>query len=191
MKVGLFFGSFNPIHQGHMILANYMLAYAPLDEVWFIVSPQNPLKDKSGLLHEFDRFNLLEMAIGSYPYFKVSDIEFFMPRPSYTIDTLVRLSEQFPSKEFFLICGTDTLQSLHKWKNYEQILKYYHFLVYPRKGSDGGELMKHPHVQPIEAPEIELSSSFIRKALKGKKDIRFMLPPAVYEEIIAKGYYNS
>lgn len=189
MKVGLFFGSFNPVHQGHMILANHMLVFAELDELWFIVSPHNPLKDKQSLLNEHDRLKMLEMAIGSYNFFKVSDIEFHLPRPSYTIDTLTRLSERHPSNEFLIICGTDTLESFHKWKNCEQILTYYRLLVYPRKEAEGGLLIHHPHVTLIDAPQIEMSSSFIRSAIKKGYDIRFMLPQGVYEYIHQKQFY--
>jgi nicotinate-nucleotide adenylyltransferase len=189
MKIGLYFGSFNPVHQGHMILANYILAHADLDELWFIVSPHNPLKDKKSLLHEHDRLKMVEIAIGSVNFFKVSDIEFNLPQPSYTIDTLIRLSERHPSHEFAIICGTDALESFHKWKNFEQILDHYTLLVYPRKDASGGSLVHHPHVQLVQAPQIELSSSFIRNAIKNGLDIRFMLPTGVFEYILQKKFY--
>ncbi|MCK9291954.1 MAG: nicotinate (nicotinamide) nucleotide adenylyltransferase [Bacteroidales bacterium] len=190
MKIGLFFGSFNPVHQGHMILANYMLSFAGLDELWFVVSPHNPLKDKQILLHAFDRLKLLEKAIGKYRYFTACDIELYLPQPSYTIDTLVRLSERYPTHDFVLILGTDTLETLHKWKNYKQILHSYQLLVYPRKDADGGKLINHPHVKLFEAPEIELSSSFIRESIRNETDVRFMLPHGVYDEIIKKQFYK-
>lgn len=189
MQIGLFFGSFNPIHQGHLMLANYMLEYAGLQEVWFIVSPQNPLKDKKNLLAEQDRFDMVTKAIDEFPGFRAIDIEFHMPKPSYTIDTLVRLTERHPSHNFYLICGMDALQSFHKWKNYNQILDSCNILVYPRKDADGGQFSNHPSVKIVDAPQLEVSSSFIRKAISESKNVQFFLPHGVYQYIILKRFY--
>jgi nicotinate-nucleotide adenylyltransferase len=188
-NVGLFFGSFNPIHNGHMMLANYMLAYGGMDEVWFVVSPQNPLKDKKSLLDELHRLDMVYLAVDGYHHFKVVDIEFRMPKPSYTIDTLVRLSEQYPKRRFSLICGMDSLGSFHKWKNPQEILKHYQLLVYPRKNFSAGKWDSKPGIRMVEAPEIEVSSSFIRKAIAERKDIPFFLPQKVYDYILKNGFY--
>ncbi|PKP53320.1 MAG: nicotinic acid mononucleotide adenylyltransferase [Bacteroidetes bacterium HGW-Bacteroidetes-1] len=190
LRVGLFFGSFNPIHLGHLMLANYMVEFTEIHELWFIVSPQNPLKDKKSLLAEQDRYDMVIKGLEDYPKFRVSDVEFHLPRPSYTIDTLVRLSERYPKYKFFLVCGMDALESFLKWKNYEQILEGYHLLVYPRKGADGGTLISHPSVKIVDAPEIELSSSFIRRAVASGKDMRFFLPKDVYEHITTMHFYE-
>jgi nicotinate-nucleotide adenylyltransferase len=188
--IGLFFGSFNPIHNGHLMLANYLLEFGPVDEIWFIVSPHNPLKEKKSLLHAHDRYDLVSAAIEQFDRFKISDIEFHMPQPSYTIDTLTRLSEQHPDKLFYLICGNDALAGFKKWKNYEQILEHYRLLVYPRHASDGGELATHPSVQRVDAPMIEVSSSFIREAMAAGKDLRYFLPAAVNAIIEKRGLYK-
>lgn len=190
-SVGLFFGSFNPIHNGHLILANFMLEFGPLSEIWFVVSPHNPLKDKKSLLHAHDRYDMVSAAIEHYSRFKTCDIEFHMPQPSYTIDTLTRLSERHPENQFYLLCGTDTLAGFRKWKNYEQILQFYRLLVYPRHGASGGEFATHPSVEMINAPVIEVSSSFIREAIIAGKDMRFFLPPEVFRMIDQKGFYRS
>ncbi|NOU45810.1 MAG: nicotinate-nucleotide adenylyltransferase [Bacteroidales bacterium] len=189
-KVGLFFGSFNPIHNGHMMLANYMVEFTDLQEVWFIVSPQNPLKDKKSLLADFHRLDLVYKAVDDYPKFKVSDIEFRLPKPSYTIDTLVRLSEKNPDKSFSVICGMDSLQSFQKWKNYDVILRDYHVLVYPRKGYSPGQFENYPSVQLVDAPEIEVSSSFLRHAVSVGKDVRFFIPPKAYQYIVDMHFYE-
>jgi len=189
-KVGLFFGSFNPIHNGHMMLANYMAEFTDLQEVWFIVSPQNPLKDKKSLLADFHRLDLVYKAVDDYPKFKVSDIEFRLPKPSYTIDTLVRLSEKNPDKSFSVICGMDSLQSFQKWKNYDVILRDYRVLVYPRKGYSPGQFENHPSVQLVDAPEIEVSSSFLRHAVSVGKDVRFFIPPKAYQYIVDMHFYE-
>lgn len=189
-RVGLFFGSFNPIHMGHMMLANYLLEFTEIHELWFVVSPQNPLKDKKTLLAAQDRYEIVEKAINDYPKFRVCDIEFRMPKPSYTIDTITWLTERHPQHLFFLICGTDALHTLHKWKNFEQLLKNYRLLVYPRKGFDGGDFKAHPSVDIVQAPEIEVSSSFIRRAIASGKDMRFFLPPFAYEHIVEMHFYE-
>lgn len=185
----LFFGSFNPVHIGHMCVAEYLTEFGNMDEVWFIVSPQNPLKDKATLLGDYARFEMVQEAIGKDTRFRVSDIEFHMPRPSYTIDTLARLSEKYPERKFVLTGGTDLLVSFNKWKNYDQILEQYSLLLYPRHGSEDHPLTKHPSVRIIQAPRIEISSSFIRGAIHNRKSVKYFLPEKVYGLIDKYGYY--
>lgn len=190
-KIGLFFGSFNPVHNGHLMLANYLVEYAGLDSLWFVVTPQNPLKDKKSLLRDHHRRDMLEMAVKNDTRFEVCDIEFYMPKPSYTIDTLVRLSERYPNTDFYLVCGMDNLASFRKWKNYQVILDNYHLLVYPRKGYDGGDLIHHESVHIVEAPEIEISSTFIRKAVSENKDVRYFMPEKSYKYMIDMNFYKD
>ena len=190
-KVGLFFGSFNPIHNGHLMLANYLAEYGGLDEIWFVVSPQNPFKDKKSLLADRHRLYMVEMAIKGDERFQVCDIEFYMPQPSYTIDTLTRLQERHPNTDFYLICGMDNIESFKKWKNYEMILQYHHLMVYPRKGYSSNELVEHPSVTVVEAPEIEVSSTFIREAIGEGKDVRYFVPKEVYKYIIDMHFYEK
>jgi nicotinate-nucleotide adenylyltransferase len=191
IRTGLFFGSFNPIHHGHMMLASYILNWSTVEEVWFVVSPHNPLKEKKGLLHELDRYDMVQAAIGDFIKFSVSDIEFRMPKPSFTIDTLVRLSEKYPNREFYLMLGTDALQTFGKWKNHQRILEYYKIIAYPRKGFDGMPFVEHPSVSLITAPEIEISSSFIRQALSEGRDMRFFMPEAAYKLAERKAFYKK
>jgi len=186
----LFFGSFNPIHIGHMCVAEYMVEFGGMDEVWFIVSPQNPLKDKATLLSDYARYEMVQSAVGNDTRLRVSDIEFHLPRPSYTIDTLVHLGEKYPDRQFILTGGTDILISFNKWKNYEQILANYRLLLYPRHGSEDHPLTKHPSVTLINAPRIEISASFIRGAIKNKKSVKYFLPESVFEIIDKYGYYR-
>ncbi len=190
-KVGLFFGSFNPIHNGHLMLANYLAEYGGLDEIWFVVSPQNPFKDKKSLLADRHRLYMVEMAIKGDERFQVCDIEFYMPQPSYTIDTLTRLQERHPNTDFYLICGMDNIESFKKWKNYEMILQYHHLMVYPRKGYSSNELVEHPSVTVVEAPEIEVSSTFIRNAIGEGKDVRYFVPKEVYKYIVDMHFYEK
>lgn len=191
MKTGLFFGSFNPIHNGHMVIANYFAEFSDLKQVWFVVSPHNPLKPAGSLLNDFQRLQLVELAIGDYRKMKVSKIEFGLPKPSYTINTLTHLQERFPQHEFVLIMGSDNLHTFHKWKNYEQILEYYSIYIYPRPGFDGGDFKNHPKVKFIEAPLMEISSTFIRNAIKSKKDVRFMMPEKVADYIDEMNFYKK
>lgn len=191
MKVGLFFGSFNPVHVGHMVLANYMLEYTDLERIWFVVSPHNPLKPKSTLLDEKQRFHLVNLAIGDNTKLKASNIEFKLPQPSYTINTLTYLKEKFPKNEFALIMGTDNLESFHKWKNYEEILKQYELYVYPRPDSDGGKLKTHPKVKFVKAPLMEISSTAIRQAIKDKKDMRYFLPEEAWNYLKEMHFYEK
>ena len=188
-KVGLFFGSFNPVHVGHLIIANYMANYTDLDEVWFVVSPQNPFKEKKSLGNMYDRLEMVNLAIEDTDHLQVSNIEFSLPQPSYTIDTLIHLAERYPNKEFSLVMGEDNLMGISKWKNYEIILRDYHIYVYPRPGYDAGDWKKHPSVTLTETPYMDLSATFIRKAIKDKKDIRFLTPDKVINFIDKKGLY--
>lgn len=191
MKVGLFFGSFNPVHVGHMVLANYMLEYTDLERIWFVVSPHNPLKIKSTLLDEKQRLHLVNLAIGFNTKLKASNIEFKLPQPSYTINTLTYLKEKYPQNEFALIMGADNLESFHKWKNYEEILKHYQLYVYPRPNNDGGDLKNHANVKLVNAPIMEISSTAIRQAIKEKKDIRYFMPEEVWEYIREMHFYEK
>ncbi len=176
MKIGLYFGSFNPIHNGHMAIANYMLEFTDLTEIWFVISPQNPFKAKQKLLPDYQRLELVNLAINDASGFRASSIEFNLPKPSYTIDTLAYLYDKYPEKEFVLIMGSDNLVFFHKWKNFNEILRNHQIYIYPRPNTKQVELMKHPKVQKVEAPLMEISSSFIREAIKNKKDIRFFVP---------------
>lgn len=191
MKVGLFFGSFNPIHVGHMVLANYFLEFTDLDKIWFVVSPQNPLKEKKTLLSEHHRLQLVRLAIEDNPNMKASDIEFKLPQPSYTINTLTYLKEKYPQYHFVLIMGEDNLQNFHKWKNYEEILKQYEVYVYPRKDSQANDLFKQEKVKRVNAPVMEVSSTFIRESIKNKKDVRYFLSPAVWQYIQEMHFYEK
>jgi nicotinate-nucleotide adenylyltransferase len=189
MKIGLFFGSFNPIHMGHLIIANLMAETTDLKKVWFIVSPQNPFKPSKGLLHEFDRYDLVQAAISDNYKLEVSDVEFHLPKPSYTIHTLVHLHEKHPDKDFKIIIGGDNLINFTKWKNYEQILKDYGLYVYPRPNTQLSELLSHPNVRSIKAPMLDISATFIRDCIRNKQSVRYLVPDIVEERIRAKGFY--
>ena len=191
MKTGLFFGSFNPIHNGHMLLANYMLSFTDLESLWFIVSPHNPLKEKSSLLANNHRLELVKLAIGINNKMKASNIEFKLTQPSYTVNTLAHLQEKFPKNVFSLIMGSDNLQSFHKWKNYEHILEHYQLYVYPRPGYDGGALRNHKNIKLINAPLVEITSSFIRDAIKNKKEVRYFMPESVYEYLSEMNFFKK
>lgn len=191
MKVGLFFGSFNPIHVGHMVLANYMLEFTDLDKIWFVVSPHNPLKEKKTLLAEHHRLQLVNIAIGDNVNIKSSDIEFKLPQPSYTITTLTYLKEKYPENDFVLILGEDNLTTFHKWKNQEEILINYELYVYPRVKSENCALKNHPKVKFVPAPIIEISSTEIRNAIKEKKDVRYFVPSSVWEYIKEMHFYEK
>ena len=190
MKIGLFFGSFNPIHVGHLIIANFMATQTDLREIWMVVSPQNPLKEKSSLARDHDRLHLVRLAMEDSPNLKASNIEFDLPKPSYTIDTLTYLSEKYPSNEFVLIMGGDNLATLHKWKNYEKILEYYQVYVYQRPSYELGELATYPKIQLFEAPLMQISASFIRKSIKGEKSIRYLVSDKVYEYLEGSSLYK-
>lgn len=190
MKVGLFFGSFNPIHIGHMIIAESMMSSGHIQELWFIPSPQNPFKKSKNLLHEFDRFDLVNAAVSNHPNFKVNDIEFGLPKPSFTANTLTHLSEKHPDKEFSLIIGEDNLTSFHKWKNYEAILTYYKLLVYPRPNSGKPNFELPENVQFVEAPLLDISATFIRNKIKNGHSIKYLVPIEVEDFIHRKKFYQ-
>jgi len=179
-KTGLFFGSFNPIHIGHLIIAQYFIEFTDVQQVWFVVSPHNPLKKKETLLADHHRLNMVKIAIEDNPEFRASDIEFKMPQPSYTINTLTYLKEKYPEKDFVLIMGGDNLETIHKWKNYEQILENYSIYIYDRPDTDVSVFKNHENIKFFDAPLMKISSSFIRKALKDKKDVRYFLHEKVY-----------
>lgn len=191
MKIGLFFGSFNPVHIGHMAIAGYITEFTDLQQVWLVVSPHNPLKPAGSLLQDYHRYHLVELAIGDYRRLKASKVEFDLPRPSYTVVTLAYLSEKHPEHEFALIMGSDNLESLRKWKNFELILERHDIYVYPRPGHDGGEFRSHPRVRWTAAPQMEVSSSFIRKSLREGKDIRFLLPESVWSYVDEMNFYRK
>ncbi len=190
MKIGLFFGTFNPFHIGHLVIGSYMSEFTDLDQVWFVVSPQNPLKIRHTLLPDVQRLMMVRMSIEYNLKLKASNIEFSLPIPSYTINTLTYIQEQHPDDKFVLIAGTDILDTFDKWKNYEQILEQYEIYVYPRKNSSGGKFITHPHVKLIEAPLMEISSTFIRDAIKNKKDVRYMLTEKVWEYVKEMHFYK-
>ncbi len=189
-KVGLFFGSFNPVHIGHMIIANYMATQTDLDQVWMVVSPHNPLKPKKTLAKDYDRLHLVRLAIGDNLLLKASDIEFSLPKPSYTIDTLTYLKEKHTEYEFVLIMGGDNLGSLHKWKNYELLLSQHQIYVYQRPSYELGELAVHPHVQLFEAPLMQISASYIRSCLKNGHSIQYLVPEPVYAYLSTHNLYR-
>jgi nicotinate-nucleotide adenylyltransferase len=188
-KTGLFFGSFNPIHIGHMVIANYMLEFTDIDKIWFVVSPQNPLKKKESLLADYHRFEMVYRACEDHFDMKAVDIEFKMPQPSYTIDTLVRLTEKYPNRSFVVLMGGDSLQSINKWKNYTEILKNYWIYVYKRPGHDNFKQL-HDNIKIFDAPQMNISASFIRNAIKQSKDIRYLLPCGVWEYICEMHFYK-
>ena len=190
MKVGLYFGSFNPVHIGHLALANYIVEYTGLEAVWFVVSPQNPLKQRAQLLDDYQRLHLVNLALRDFPKFRACDVEYRMPKPSYTIDTLAYLGEQHPNHEFTLIMGEDNLATLYKWKNYELLLNNYRIMVYPRPNCLKTDFHTHQHVQLIDAPQIEVSSSFIRQSIASGKDVRFFVPEKAWEYIDEMNFYK-
>lgn len=189
MNIGLYFGSFNPIHAGHLIMASYVLEEAKLDQIWFVVSPHNPFKLQSSLLNEYDRLHLVHMAVEKEPRFKAVDIEFKLPRPSYTIDTLQYLEEKYPNHLFSIIIGSDSLQNLDKWKNADVLMKRYSFLVYTRPGFPPRTDL--PVKQTIlDVPLLQISSTHIRTKIKEGKSIRYLVPDNVMEYIMENGYYK-
>tara|TARA_B110000211_G_C14062307_1_gene546111 strand:- start:1323 stop:1907 length:585 start_codon:yes stop_codon:yes gene_type:complete len=189
-EIGLFFGSFNPIHIGHLILANYMVEYTTMNELWFVVSPQSPFKNSSSLLPEIHRYAIVDRAIEDEDRLKVSNIEFKMPKPSYTVDTLAHLTEKHTDYSFSLIMGQDNLTHLHKWKNVDFILEQHKVYVYPRPASKPGKLDNHPSITIMDAPQVEISASFIRKAIQEKKDVSWFLPEKAWRYIDEMGFYK-
>lgn len=187
MEIGLYFGSFNPIHTGHLIIANHVRQQAGLSQVWMVVSPQNPLKPSAGLLNEFHRLALVQLAIDDEPGLKASDIEFRLPRPSYTADTLAYLPEKYPQHQFSIIMGSDSFQNLPKWKNPDYILKHHKVYVYKRPGF---EITPAENVIVLNAPLLEISATHIRELIRSGKSIRYLVPDKVKEEIERNGYYR-
>ncbi len=190
MKIGLFFGSFNPVHVGHMIIANFMATHTDLERVWLVVSPQNPLKPRETLARDYDRLHLVHLAIGDNPLLQASNIEFNLPKPSYTIDTLTYLREKYPQHHFVLIMGGDNLATLHKWKNHEVLLREYQIYVYKRPRYGDGGLGTHPNVHFFEAPLMDLSSSYVRRCIREGKSVRYLVPDAVFEYLEASHLYR-
>jgi nicotinate-nucleotide adenylyltransferase len=188
MHIGLYFGSFNPIHTGHLIIAAHVLGHTPVDKVWFVVSPHNPLKESSHLLNEYDRLNLVQLAIDDHPGLRASNVEFSLPRPSFTVDTLAYLSEKFPHEQFTLIMGSDSFSNISRWKNYELILKYHDIVVYNRPGFPVTP-PEGARVQVLQAPMLEISATYIREEIRAGRDIRFLVPGAVADCIRANRYY--
>jgi nicotinate-nucleotide adenylyltransferase len=191
MKIGLFFGSFNPPHIGHMAIANYLAEYTDLTQVWFVVSPQNPFKEQAGLLKEYDRLELMRQAVGDDRRFRVSDAEFRLPKPSYTISTLEYMKEKFPDHLFSLIMGADNLENFSKWKEYERILDNYHILVYPRHGYESSGHPSHDHIRWVDAPLLDISSTFIRLAIAEGRDVRYFVPERVWDYLDKMNYYRK
>ena len=189
MKIGLFFGSFNPMHIGHKVIAFYLAEFSDLEKVCFVVSPQNPLKQKQSLLDQYHRLMIIRMEVEDNPKLQVSDIEFKMLQPSYTIDTLVRLKEEHPENEYALIMGADNLQNFHKWKNYKQILADYSVYVYPRPGIEISGT--HENIQIVKGvPQMEISASFIRESIKQKKDVSYLIPEKAWQYIDEMNFYK-
>lgn len=191
-KTGLYFGTFNPIHVGHLIIANHMVEFSDLDEVWFVVTPHNPHKKKKTLLEDHHRLAMVRIAVEEYPKLQASNVEFDLPQPNYTVNTLVHLEEKYPEKNFSLIMGEDNLKSLHKWKNYEVILERYSIYVYPRisEGTVETQFDNHKKIKKVDAPIIELSSTFIRKGIKAGKNIRPMLSAEVWTYLDEMNFYK-
>lgn len=191
-KIGLFFGTFNPVHIGHLVLANHFAEHTDLAEIWLVVTPQNPFKQKTSLLPNRQRFEMVYLATESYPKLKPSDIEFDLPKPNYTSDTLVYLEEKFPGKKFSLIIGEDNLVHFHKWKNYEVLLERYGLYVYPRKNDKPipEQFINHPKVRLVDAPEMEISSSKIRTWVKEGKNVRPLLPFKSWQYLDEMNFYT-
>lgn len=190
MKIGLYFGSFNPIHHGHLIIAQTALNQTPLDYVWLVVSPQNPFKQKRNLLPAYDRLKMAELATEGNDRLLASNVEFSLSQPSYTIDTLTHLRDRYRSYEFALVMGQDNLRYLHKWKNHEALIKYYPFYVYPRQETQPSSFDEHPNVHPIEAPLLDISATYIRELVKAGKSIRYLVPDAVAAYIDQAGLFR-
>jgi nicotinate-nucleotide adenylyltransferase len=193
MKIGLYFGTFNPIHVGHLIIANHLAEHSDLEQIWMVVTPHNPQKQKNTLLDDYQRLHLVRLATEEYDKIKPSDIEFKLPQPNYTVNTLAHLLEKYPQYEFSLIMGEDNLKSFHKWKNYEYILQNHEIYIYPRvsEGDDNSEFVNHPRIHKIDAPIVEISATFIRENIKNKKNIRPLLPHNVWEYVDHNNFYKK
>lgn len=191
-NIGLYFGTFNPIHIGHLAIANYLIENSNLDEIWMVVTPHNPHKKKSTLLEDYQRLHMVHIATQEYYKIKPSNVEFSLPQPNYTVNTLAHLTEKHPNTEFTIIMGEDNLKGLHKWKNYQVILDDYHIIVYPRisEGTVLADLLNHDSVTRIEAPIMEISSTMLRNAIKAGKDLRYFMHHKVHEYIDEMGFYK-
>ena len=191
-KIGLFFGSFNPIHIGHLVIANHLVEYSDLDQVWFVITPHSPFKKKRSLLADHHRYQMVDRAVESYPNLRASDIEFKLPQPNYNINTMVYLQEKYPEHQFALIMGEDNLKSFHKWKNYDVLIAEHDIYVYPRisSGSIQTQFHEHPKVKHIDAPVMEISSTAIRKSIKEGKEVRPLLPEAVWVYLDEMNFYK-
>ena len=190
-RCALFFGSFNPVHVGHLIIANTMLQQEGIDEVWFVVSPQNPLKERATLLADHHRLEMVRRAVDDNYGLRACDIEMHLPVPSYTVVTLSALAEKYPEREFCVVMGADNLESLHRWRNYEYILNNYRILVYPRPNSDGGRFAKHPSVTMVDCPMMDISSSYIRSCIAAGRDVRYLLTEPVYKYLEEMHFYEA
>lgn len=192
MKVGLYFGTFNPIHIGHMVIANFMVEFTEINQLWFVVSPQSPFKQKHSMLSDYQRLELVNLAIDDDLRFRASNVEFNLPKPSYTIDTLTYLSDQYPQHEFYILMGSDNLTHFHKWKNYEQIINHHHVIVYPRPGFDESNYQKHERIQiAYDAPQMDISSTKIREAIREGKNMRHWLPAKAFQYIDEMNFYKK
>lgn len=191
MQIGLYFGSFNPIHHGHLIIANHVYQHTSLQQIWFVVTPQNPFKQNHQLLNEYQRLHLVQLAIDGEDHLRASDIEFKLPKPSYTIDTLTYLSEKYPQHQFSIVLGGDSFQNLKKWKNGDLILRDYPIYVYGRPGFEIVTPNDAKQVTILDAPLLELSSTRIRQAIRDKKSIRYLVPDSVMQEIDLNNYYRG
>jgi len=191
MITGLYFGSFNPIHIGHLAIANFMVEFSELEQLWFVVSPQNPLKQKQSLLQDYHRLEMVQLAVEDDDRFRASDIEFRLPTPSYTIDTLTYLEEKYPGREFQLVMGADGLRTFHKWKHADLIVQKYHRLIYPRPGTDREMASQSPNATLVDAPMMDISSSFIRQAIKEGKDVRHLVPARAYTYMREMHFYEK
>ncbi len=192
MNVGLYFGTFNPIHVGHLTIANHLVEHSDLDQVWFVVTPHSPFKKKNSLLDDHQRLEMVYQATKDYDKLKESNIEFNLPQPNYTVNTLAHLEEKYPENNFALIMGEDNLKSFHKWKNYDVILSRHKIYVYPRisQGIIESKFEDHPSITRVKAPIMELSSTFIRKSIKAGKNVRPMLPEAVWKYLDEMNFYK-
>ena len=192
LKVGLYFGSYNPIHIGHLAIANYLVEYTDIDQLWFVVSPQNPFKKKANLLDDYHRLELVTRAVEDDDRLRASNIEFKLPKPSYTIDTLAYLKDQHSNYHYRIMMGSDNLENFHKWKNYETIVENYGVIVYPRPGFDKSKVQQHTNITiAVGAPLMEVSSSFIRHAIRDKKDVRHFLPRKTWEYLDEMNFYKK
>ncbi len=190
MKTGLFFGSFNPVHIGHLVIANYMIEFTDIEELWFVISPHNPLKDKELLIEDKIRFEMLQSSVEGELRFKVSDVEFMLPKPSYTIDTLIQLQYNYPDREFIVIMGSDGLNTFHLWKDFRKLINDFTRYVYPRTQNDINLFKSIENGIMLNAPIVEISSTFIRQAVSQRKNMRYFVPKNAWNIIITRGLYK-